>query len=267
MAAPTPVSSLVHSSTLVTAGVYLILRFFYSIHSLIIRKLLSLIFILTTLLAGLIACFEPDLKKVVAISTLSQLGLILYILSLGEVLLCYYHIVCHALFRALLFLRCGMIISLRGGGQDIRFMGGLRYILPGVSLLLGISSLSLFGFPFFAGFYSKDLILERIFFYEEYTIFVGLLIFCCILTAVYSYRLFLVGLSSCRIGGSQVLLDEGALMIIGIRILSIWSIVLGSVIGYIIFINSINMPSLFERGIGIIIVSLGLMIGGIKVWN
>lgn len=76
-----------------------------------------------------------------------------------------------------------------------------------------------------------------------------------------------MGLSSCRIGGSQVLLDEGALMIIGIRILSIWSIVLGSVIGYIIFINSINMPSLFERGIGIIIVSLGLMIGGIKVWN
>jgi len=221
IAAPTPVSSLVHSSTLVTAGVYLIMRFYYVMHSLITRKILRLIFIMTALLAGIVACFEPDLKKVVAMSTLRQLGLILFILSLGEFLFCYYHIVCHALFKALLFLRCGMVISLRSGGQDIRFIGGIRNILPGVRILLGVSSFRLFGFPFFAGFYSKDMILERVVFFEDYLIFFILLILCCVLTVIYRYRLFFIGLMSCRLGNSVSVFREDIIIIFGIFLLSV----------------------------------------------
>jgi len=149
IAAPTPVSSLVHSSTLVTAGVYLILRFYYLIRNLIENKIFRVIFLATSFFAGLVACFEPDLKKIVAMSTLRQLGLILFILSMGDFLFCYYHIVCHALFKALLFLRCGIVIRLLGGGQDIRFMGGIRYYFSGITVMLGISRFRLIGFPFF----------------------------------------------------------------------------------------------------------------------
>lgn len=267
MAAPTPVSSLVHSSTLVTAGVYLILRFYYIVHNFFFRKIFSFIFIITTLLAGIIACFEIDLKKIVAMSTLRQLGLILFILSIGDWLFCYYHIVCHALFKALLFLSCGMIISLSFGNQDIRFIGAISFISPGIRVLLGISSLSLLGFPFFAGFYSKDLILEISIFYEEYLFYLFLLVFCCVLTVVYSYRLFKVGLSSCRIGFSIVKVGENIEILGGMVILGFWSIFLGRILGYILLGNGVPMMIFQEKLIGVLIVMVGLFFAFIEVWN
>jgi NADH-ubiquinone oxidoreductase chain 5 len=204
----------------VTAGVYLILRFYYLVYNLFQTKLIGLFFLVTTLLAGLVACFEPDLKKVVAISTLSQLGLMLFILSLGDLIYCYYHIVCHALFKALLFLRCGMIINLRIGGQDMRFMGGLGYYLPGVGVMLGVSNLSLVGFPFFAGFYSKDGILERTMYFEEYIFYFLILVFCCILTAIYSFKLFKIRMTSVSLRIPIRNFNEKFQMLVGMTVLS-----------------------------------------------
>jgi NADH-ubiquinone oxidoreductase chain 5 len=267
MAAPTPVSSLVHSSTLVTAGVYLIIRFYYLLFNIVERKILGFIFLVTALIAGLVACFEPDLKRIVAISTLSQLGLILFILSLGDLIFCYYHIVCHALFKALLFLRCGILISIRAGGQDMRFIGGIGAITPGIRVLLGVSSLSLLGFPFLAGFYSKDRILERRFFYEEYIFFVLILLSCCVLTVIYSYKLFKIGVCSSRLSSRMNFYTERFMMEGGMLVLGFWSICLGSSFGYIIFLNPISMVSGWERIRGLVIILVGVSLGVLERWG
>ncbi|KAI4477770.1 hypothetical protein M0802_014667 [Mischocyttarus mexicanus] len=122
IAAPTPVSSLVHSSTLVTAGVYLLIRYnFYLIYN-FINELLLFISRITILISGLIANFEFDLKKIIALSTLSQLGLIIRILSIGIIDLSYFHLIIHALFKSLLFLCSGILIHQIVNNQDIRFI-------------------------------------------------------------------------------------------------------------------------------------------------
>jgi len=159
IAAPTPVSALVHSSTLVTAGVYLLIRF---------RPILGedlqvgLFFLagLTMFIAGLGANFEIDLKKIIALSTLSQLGVIICVLSIGKTDLAFFHLLTHALFKALLFMCAGSIIHRVNGYQDIRMMGGIVNFIPIRVSAMNLSNLSLCGFPFLAGFYSKDLLLE-----------------------------------------------------------------------------------------------------------
>jgi len=157
MAAPTPVSALVHSSTLVTAGVYLIIRFS---HLFRINLFLFLIGRLTIFMSGLGANFEMDLKKIIALSTLSQLGVIILSLSLGFRELAFFHLLTHALFKSLLFLCAGVFIHRSEDCQDIRFLGGIYAGMPVSSLFFICCSLSLCGFPFLSGFYSKDLILE-----------------------------------------------------------------------------------------------------------
>nr|ALO70412.1 NADH deshydrogenase subunit 5 [Brundinia marina] len=188
MAAPTPVSSLVHSSTLVTAGVYLLIRFNYALNS---NLLLLLLFIgtMTMFMAGLGANFEFDLKKIIALSTLSQLGLMMSILSLGEYKLSFFHLLSHALFKATLFMCAGCIIHNLNNCQDIRFMGSLVKHMPLTCCFFNISNLSLCGIPFLAGFYSKDLMLEilsmnylNMFIYIIFFISTGL-------TVSYSFRL------------------------------------------------------------------------------
>nr|ARH54657.1 NADH dehydrogenase subunit 5 [Scirtes orbicularis] len=159
MAAPTPVSSLVHSSTLVTAGVYLLIRFNFSFSE-NMKTLMLLISVLTMFMSGLGANFEFDLKKVIALSTLSQLGLMMSILFLGNYDLAFFHLLTHAMFKALLFMCAGCIIHNFLNSQDIRFMGSLIIQMPLTCMFFIISNLSLCGFPFLAGFYSKDLILE-----------------------------------------------------------------------------------------------------------
>ena len=160
MAAPTPVSALVHSSTLVTAGVYLIIRFNARIVGSLGGDCLLLLGCLTIFMAGLGANFEYDLKKIIALSTLSQLGVIIRVLSLGWANLAFFHLLTHALFKALLFICAGSIIHGRGDRQDIRTMGGLVNFMPLRVMMINLANLSLCGFPFLAGFYSKDLILE-----------------------------------------------------------------------------------------------------------
>nr|AND96507.1 NADH deshydrogenase subunit 5 [Milichus apicalis] len=159
MAAPTPVSSLVHSSTLVTAGVYLLIRFNMA---LTYNCMLVMLFIgsMTMFMAGLGANFEYDLKKIIALSTLSQLGLMMSILSLGEYKLAFFHLLTHALFKALLFMCGGCMIHNLSNCQDIRFMGNLINLMPLTCAFFIISNMALCGLPFLSGFYSKDLILE-----------------------------------------------------------------------------------------------------------
>nr|AML26385.1 NADH dehydrogenase subunit 5 [Staphylinidae sp. BMNH 1274634] len=159
MAAPTPVSSLVHSSTLVTAGVYLLIRFNLALNSFCMLVLLFL-GSMTMFMAGLGANYEFDLKKIIALSTLSQLGLMMSILSLGELNLAFYHLLTHALFKATLFMCAGCMIHNLNNCQDIRYMGGLIIQMPLTISMFFISNLSLCGLPFLSGFYSKDLMLE-----------------------------------------------------------------------------------------------------------
>nr|YP_010580847.1 NADH dehydrogenase subunit 5 [Bruchidius siliquastri]UZT27032.1 NADH dehydrogenase subunit 5 [Bruchidius siliquastri] len=159
MAAPTPVSSLVHSSTLVTAGVYLLIRFNFILSDFLIYLLLF-ISMMTMFMSGLGANFEYDLKKIIALSTLSQLGLMMSILALGDYKLAFFHLLTHALFKALLFMCAGNIIHNMGNCQDIRFMGSLMTSMPLTCTFFNICNFSLCGLPFLSGFYSKDLIVE-----------------------------------------------------------------------------------------------------------
>nr|YP_001974573.1 NADH dehydrogenase subunit 5 [Rhagophthalmus ohbai]BAF52866.1 NADH dehydrogenase subunit 5 [Rhagophthalmus ohbai] len=159
MAAPTPVSALVHSSTLVTAGVYLLIRFSPCLSKNLMFFLLF-ISLMTMFMAGLGANYEFDLKKIIALSTLSQLGMMMSILSLGDYKLSFFHLLVHALFKALLFMCAGIMIHNLNNNQDIRYMGSLIYQMPLTCCLFNICNFSLCGIPFMSGFYSKDLILE-----------------------------------------------------------------------------------------------------------
>lgn len=159
IAAPTPVSALVHSSTLVTAGVYLMIRFSPFLYN-FDCTFFAFISLMTILISGLGANFEFDLKKVIALSTLRQLGLIMGILFLGFPNLAFFHLLTHAFFKALLFLCAGLIIHVMNNSQDIRDIGYIIRILPYTSSCFIVSRFSLSGMPFLSGFYSRDLILE-----------------------------------------------------------------------------------------------------------
>nr|YP_010947032.1 NADH dehydrogenase subunit 5 [Eupolyphaga hanae]WGO57828.1 NADH dehydrogenase subunit 5 [Eupolyphaga hanae] len=189
MAAPTPVSALVHSSTLVTAGVYLLIRF-SPLFSNQLNMLLLLISGLTMFMAGLGAIFEYDLKSIIALSTLSQLGLMMSILSVGLAELTYFHLLTHALFKALLFMCAGVVIHSMKDCQDIRFMGNMTFQMPFTCSCLMVSNFALCGMPFLAGFYSKDLILELVFLSYVNIFGVFMFFFSTGLTVCYSFRLF-----------------------------------------------------------------------------
>ena len=187
IAAPTPVSSLVHSSTLVTAGVYVLFRLSESIPRAPIR-IIMLIGCLTITLARLAALTEIDIKKIVALSTLRQLGLIITIMGAGRAGLSFFHLLSHAYFKALLFIRVGNLIHLSAGIQDLRllFTGKKRALLtPSVAIL---ANLSLIGTPFMAGFYSKDSILENRLLGSYSIFFMALLLISVAFTAAYRAR-------------------------------------------------------------------------------
>lgn len=190
IAAPTPVSSLVHSSTLVTAGVYLIIRFNFYICRSGINYILMILSILTRLIAGVIANFEYDLKKIIALSTLRQLGLIMVTLGIGLVDIAFYHLVIHALFKSLLFLCSGIIIHQILNNQDIRFYGGLNEFIPLVMIRFLIARLALCGAPFLAGFYSKDLLVESFNLNKINLLMSVIIILSLVITVRYTFRLF-----------------------------------------------------------------------------
>nr|YP_010400343.1 NADH dehydrogenase subunit 5 [Mancinella alouina]UQS76042.1 NADH dehydrogenase subunit 5 [Mancinella alouina] len=190
MAAPTPVSALVHSSTLVTAGVFLVIRFFPFLDLIEgFKGILLFISVLTLLMAGIGANYENDLKKVIALSTLSQLGVMMMSLGMGMPYLALFHLYTHALFKALLFLCAGMIIHNSSNTQDIRHMGLLYSQAPLTVGCMNVANLALCGAPFLSGFYSKDLILEFSLNSPTSLLMVLLIFLATGMTAAYSFRL------------------------------------------------------------------------------
>nr|QQQ88952.1 NADH dehydrogenase subunit 5 [Hilara sp. YD3011] len=236
MAAPTPVSALVHSSTLVTAGIYLLIRFNVLLVDTWLGQFLLLFSGLTMFMAGLGANFEFDLKKIIALSTLSQLGLMMSILSMGFYKLAFFHLLTHAFFKALLFMCAGAIIHNSNNNQDIRMMGGLCIHMPLTSACLNVANLALCGMPFLAGFYSKDLILETVSlsYINMFSFF--LYFFSTGLTVCYSFRLvYYTTTGDLNCGALNMLNDEGWVMLKGMMGLLIMSIIGGSMLNWLIF--------------------------------
>lgn len=236
IAAPTPVSALVHSSTLVTAGVYLLIRFNILLIDFYLLKLLSLLFGLTIFISGISANYEFDLKKIIALSTLRQLGLIIRILIMGLPDLAFFHLLTHAIFKALLFICAGVIIHIINDIQDIRFIGGLRFYIPLTSLCINISNLSLCGIPFLAGFYSKDLILEIVRFSNLNLLIFFLYYFSTGLTVFYTFRLIIyLMINDYNLLRIYNLYDEDYTILKRIFILLFITIVSGSFLIWLIF--------------------------------
>nr|YP_010894866.1 NADH dehydrogenase subunit 5 [Amiota spinifemorata]WJW73379.1 NADH dehydrogenase subunit 5 [Amiota spinifemorata] len=236
MAAPTPVSALVHSSTLVTAGVYLLVRFNLLLENSMLGQILLLLSGLTMFMAGLGANFEFDLKKIIALSTLSQLGLMMSILSMGFYKLGFFHLLTHALFKALLFMCAGAIIHNMNNSQDIRLMGGLSIHMPLTSACFNVSNLALCGMPFLAGFYSKDMILEIVMISNINLFSFFLYFFSTGLTVCYSFRLVYYSMTGDLNNVSlNMLNDEGWVMLRGMLGLLLMSIIGGSMLNWLMF--------------------------------
>lgn len=189
IAAPTPVSALVHSSTLVTAGVYLIIRLHINFEiDPSIRRILLFCGRITCLLGGLRALFENDIKKIIAFSTLRQLGLIIFCLGLNYPYIALLHLFTHAIFKALLFLRAGLILIKRFGNQDLRLLGSVFFRSPRLVVFFNVRRLCLMGAPFTRAFYSKHIIFEKIFIIKTNSLRVFLILIGIILTRAYSVR-------------------------------------------------------------------------------
>nr|YP_003433775.1 NADH dehydrogenase subunit 5 [Zonosagitta nagae]BAI68166.1 NADH dehydrogenase subunit 5 [Zonosagitta nagae] len=274
MAAPTPVSALVHSSTLVTAGVYFLMRF----NIMSFEWMLS-IGSATMLMAGVCACAEMDIKKIVALSTLSQLGVMMISLSLMQKDFCFFHLMTHAMFKALLFMCVGVGIHTIFGSQDFRSFSGVSSILVWPSSLLLISNMSLLGFPFMSGFYSKDLILES-FYSSSQSAIMGMLFLVGVgLTTAYSIKMMNLAFylktsslpNSLASGGFSTsvklpLLTLGLCSIMSGAMLSYWNI---NFLMTTVLILDKMMPLLFILA-GVV---LGLLVSNLKIpflssmWN
>jgi NADH-quinone oxidoreductase subunit L len=191
MEAPTPVSALLHAATMVTAGIFLITRMFnifeYSpmvLHTMLILGTISIFFI------GFIACFQNDIKRILAYSTISQLGYMLIAEGISNTNLALFHLMTHAFFKALLFLSIGSIIISLHHNQNIKYMGGLKNKLPITYICTLIGLLSLTGIPPFCGFFSKDVIIEHLYL-NQVNIFIQIIInLSSFITSLYAFRLF-----------------------------------------------------------------------------
>lgn len=198
MAAPTPVSSLVHSSTLVTAGVYLLLRNITWVNSFIFINVLFFIGCITIVIARLSAINEKDIKKMVALSTLSQLGLIIIGVGLGRFKIAFIHLIIHAFFKAIIFVSTGNLIHLSQSYQSVKNTGIIFCSSPVNSSIVIISSIRLIGLPFIAAFFSKEPIIEiavwgDVSFLINFMSVIGVLITC-----IYSFRFVLLVLGTNR---------------------------------------------------------------------
>lgn len=192
IAAPTPVSALVHSSTLVTAGIFLVIRFYPRMSLFYLYEHLCFyIGGITCLIARASAIFQFDLKKIIALSTLRQLGIIFITLGLCQPNLAFFHLICHAIFKALLFICAGTIIHLKRNNQDIRLIGYINIFRPINIIFFNTANLRLCGIPFITGFYSKDLIIETNFIVNIPISSSFILLVRVCITASYSLRLSL----------------------------------------------------------------------------
>ncbi|HEV7620282.1 MAG TPA: NADH-quinone oxidoreductase subunit L, partial [Flavisolibacter sp.] len=202
MAGPTPVSALIHAATMVTAGIYMIARSnaLYSLAPLT-NNIVAIIGAVTALFAATIALKQNDIKKVLAYSTVSQLGYMFLALGSGAYVAAVFHVMTHAFFKALLFLGSGSVIHAMSGQQDIRFMGGLKNKLKITYITFLIGCLAIAGIPPFSGFFSKDAILLSAFEHNKILYIIGL--FTAALTAFYMFRLLFITFSGTFRGSEE----------------------------------------------------------------
>ncbi len=192
MEGPTPVSALIHAATMVTAGVFLVVRCspIYE-YSPVVLNFITVIGMSTALFAATVALVQNDIKKIIAYSTCSQLGYMFFATGVGAYNVAMFHLFTHAFFKALLFLGAGSVIHSFHDEQDINKMGGVYKHLPYTYVLMMIGTLALTGFPFLSGFYSKDLIIEFAYLKNNTVGYYacGIGIFTAVLTSIYSWRL------------------------------------------------------------------------------
>lgn len=189
MAGPTPVSALIHAATMVTAGIYMIARsnILYTMAP-ATQTVVAIVGLSTAILAATIALKQNDIKKVLAYSTVSQLGYMFLALGVGAYVGAVFHVMTHAFFKALLFLGAGSVIHAMGGEQDIRNMGGLKKYMSVTHLTFLLGCLAIAGMPPFSGFFSKDEILAAA--YEKNPVLWGVAVLGAVMTAFYMFRLY-----------------------------------------------------------------------------
>nr|YP_009527925.1 NADH dehydrogenase subunit 5 [Laqueus japonicus]AYI69524.1 NADH dehydrogenase subunit 5 [Laqueus japonicus] len=236
MAAPTPISALVHSSTLVTAGVYLSIRFHGMLFSsAFVWGVVLFLGVSTTLMASSVALVESDLKKVVALSTLSQLGLMFCSLVLMSPEICLFHLIMHSLFKALLFLAVGNIIHSHGGSQDLRSVGMLSGQFPVTVASMNVSFLAMSGTPFLAAFYSKDMIIQSSVMSGFPVLVLVFFLISLNLTVPYCVRMAYYTLwGSPNQGGLNCLSDQDSIMTVPMLALSVGSVLGGAVMSRVL---------------------------------
>lgn len=195
MAGPTPVSALIHAATMVTAGVYLVVRLspLFAILPEVLMTI-TVIGLLTALWAAIAGLFQNDIKKVLAYSTISQLGYMFMAAGVAAFDASIFHVFTHAFFKAALFLGAGAVIHSLAGEQDMRKMGGMLRKTPVTATVMVFAFLAIIGFPFFAGFWSKDLILEHLFMFNHFwgPVFYTIALLTAVITAVYMTRLMVL---------------------------------------------------------------------------
>jgi len=232
MAGPTPVSALIHAATMVTAGIYMVVRsnVFYSISE-VASETVAIVGVLTALFAATIGLLQNDIKKILAYSTVSQLGLMFLGLGVGAYSSSVFHVTTHAFFKALLFLGAGSVIHAMGGEQDVRKMGGLKGKIKITYLTMFVATFAISGFPLLSGFFSKDEILAHTYEHSKTLWFFGML--ASMLTALYMFRmLFLTFWGSFRGTHEQEhhLHESPSTMTIPLIVLAVLS-VLGGLLG------------------------------------
>ena len=234
MEGPTPISALIHAATMVTAGIFMVARLspLYEL-ALFTNDFILLIGASTALFIGVIAIFENDIKKVIAYSTISQLGYMVAALGINAYSTSFFHLYTHAFFKALLFLCAGSVIMSLHHNQDIRTMGGLKSKLPITYISFLIGTLCIIGFPFTSGFFSKDLILEVMLYKNSTISFIAylMLLLGALVTTIYSLRLlFLVFFNEYRGEDLHNIKEQSKVITIPLIMLSVLSILSGYLI-------------------------------------
>ncbi|MCX8143548.1 MAG: NADH-quinone oxidoreductase subunit L [Bacteroidia bacterium] len=259
MAGPTPVSALIHAATMVTAGIYMVVRSnaIYSLSE-TASLVVGIVGGVTALWAAIIATLQFDIKKILAYSTVSQLGLMFLGLGANAYSSSVFHVITHAFFKALLFLGAGSVIHAMGGEQDIRKMGGLSKKIPTTYLTMLIATIAISGIPPFSGFFSKDEILAHVYEYNKGLWALGVI--ASMLTAFYMFRMLFLTFWGYFRGGSELykhLHESPSVMTIPLMILAVLSVI-GGLLGLPELIGAKNWIGHYLDNVILIKTYLGL---------